>query len=410
VYGLVYTIEAQYMSWRLHNQFMLRHYVLCLFLAMPTVQKMLREHVVVNIPRTCAHRDSDLFNVLGVPCMSNRHDLCMGRNAVRACRCLMPPMRLKITYYTSTFHNDINTRIPSCNMVFTPINVFRQIGINCPQGNNCQLTSCIFSHPTPEQQHVNTDSEAEPAVKKRKITETKAETKSVIKERIPNSSPGTLERPVSPPAKKTNSVANGKSQAANTIKQESLNPRIVPDNPFDYGARVQCLKLLYGEMVKRHEELVQLVTGNQLLTDSHKNVLLSEQELITLALDEEEEIARTNSKTYKNAISGRITSLKKMGKSGPNAWVDYVKTTRLFKAKERPPPRPKKEEGKKIETGLTPVQEVEVAKQLVASPEQLKNVLPKFGYITVPPTEKEANEAAFNVEYSTSLNHEYQDQ
>ncbi len=102
----------------------------------------------------------------------------------------------------------------------------------------------------------------------------------------------------------------------------------------------------------------------------------SEQELITMALDEEQKAAVTNRSIYSNVIRNRIVAFMKMPQSG---WLEVVATWKGHRlgssaAKE---PRPRE----KAYSGLTPAEERTILPRLIANVEEL----PKLGYVMVPP-------------------------
>lgn len=125
-----------------------------------------------------------------------------------------------------------------------------------------------------------------------------------------------------------------------------------------------------------------------------KVLALSEQEVIKLALDEEEKAAREQPKVYANVIKNRIATYRKMK---AEAFVDVVKNS-FGKGAEKPA---EVKEAKPINTGLKPAEEVEVARRLVIA-DQSK--LANHGYVPVPPTDVEGLEAFKAVE--ASLNYE----
>ena len=144
-----------------------------------------------------------------------------------------------------------------------------------------------------------------------------------------------------------------------------------------------------------------------------KQVLRSPQELIWLALDEEERVATDNPSIYNNIIKNRIMAYKKMRMP---EWVaervlEYEKRTEKpvsetaikgtnasnpnEEAKAKPAVRSSKELGpqlgppKVIQTGLTPAQEVEILRKI----ETPITNLAKYGYVPVIPAEADIAKA-----------------
>ncbi|KAK3064547.1 RNA exonuclease 3, partial [Teratosphaeriaceae sp. CCFEE 6253] len=127
-----------------------------------------------------------------------------------------------------------------------------------------------------------------------------------------------------------------------------------------------------------------------------KALLLSENELISLALDEEEKLASTSGDVYANVVKNRIAAYRKMK---PEDWITHIKTTPLLAAKQTSAPRPppKLDPLKPIDTGLTPAQELAVLHHLVVKDQ---SALAKHGYIPYPPTPEAAAAAAAATEAS----------
>ena len=333
-------------------------------------------------------------------------------------------------------------------MVFSTTNLFK--GIPCPEGGSCALTNCIYGHdlplPTkpsppprtsaatdgPEKQTEQTTDTVKHPVKKRRITYELPSDRPLNKadlihqqlaaERKPKGSPPpspdaasklksvsdtvkplpSLHKPVSPPlnGKATSPPATGKISRVNdnnnnkdnskAIHQpqpttcESLNPRLIPNDPAGHARRSLYLKHLHGEMARLNDQVSQ-AKGLKFKKALH----LTDLELIKLALNEEERMAREQSSLYGNVIKQRIALLKKWPLDD---WVKYVKDTYQI---GEPAVRAKNEE-KPIETGLKLSEEVLILPHLVADQKQLT----AFGYIPTPPTPEQAAEAAAAVEAS----------
>lgn len=358
-------------------------------------------------------------------------------------------------------------------MVFSTTNLFK--GIQCPEGERCKLTNCIYGHemrpqaaeapipthaektapkgtPSANGSHMpaqsSHDQQGEPSLKRRRVIyESLAEKPLSRAEKIkadleasrsakdaphatqkpshlkPAASgtkmahpPASLSKPVSPPpvgglkpaSKQTtqmNATANGKSKIPKPsstevkptalMKKESLNPRLLTNAPESHAKRTIFLQHIHKDMVRLNNELKSSTQPIHDLTPEKLKILaLSDQEVIKLALDEEEKAAREQPKVYANVIKNRISAFRKMK---ADAFVDVVKSSfnkEAAKPKESP-------QGRTINTGLTPDQEVKVAQHLVVLDQ---NRLSPYGYIPVPPTAGEAEEAAKAVE--SSMNYE----
>jgi RNA exonuclease 1 len=333
-------------------------------------------------------------------------------------------------------------------MVFTTTNLFK--GIACPEGNNCKLTNCIYTHPvalvTTAPRAATSSNEAhatEPASKRRRVTyesladkppsraeKIKADLEAIksgkgVPHGMPPSAlpkttssetgrghlPTSLSKPVSPPfagglkptPKQTNTmtaptnVKSGSTEPKKSapVKQESLNPRMLPNAPESHAKRTIFIQHLHKDMVRLNNELKSSTEPIQdFPPEKLKVIALSDQEVIKLALDEEEKAARDQPKVYANVIKNRISAYRKMK---VEAFIEIVKAS-FTKDVAKPPA---KKQGKTISTGLTPAEEVKVAQRLTV-PDQSK--LAAHGYVPVPPTEAEAQEAARAV--ASSMNYE----
>ena len=309
--------------------------------------------------------------------------------------------------------------------MFTSIGLFQNI--QCPEGLQCQLPSCLFLHHTPSDAVRSTASTigihlggAEPPgpeprpQKRRRIdagndlvdvpaastsgSSRTAHASCMINEppQLPKPStskhaasemlPPSVRKDVSPPPLRKHLTSGGKDStdtktSISTIKVgastkaklvESLNPRMLKKSPAAYNVRLKLLVLLYEQIVRLNEEVVAC-------NDPSKDALqLSQQELITEALDEEHCAARDNPIVYANVLKLRIVSLKKMKLSD---W----KNERLKQiAKDFPEAAPPEVSALPItiSSGLLAIEEISLLPKLVASQEGLS----KYGYVVSPPS------------------------
>lgn len=214
--------------------------------------------------------------------------------------------------------------------------------------------------------------------------------------------PQTLSKPITPSSanRTTTSTAatatgtaagsanrNGQSTAAQATakpeKVESLNPRLVANDPVGHAKRQLFLKYLHAELVR----LNQLVSDTTSL-DSKDKWKLTPQQIISKALDLEEQLIRDSGAVYGNVIKQRIAAYKKMSME---AWVAELAITI---AKDEPPPA--HEPAKPIDTGLAPGEEVLILLRLVAD----QTPLAAHGYTISPPTAEQIEEAKLAVEAS----------
>lgn len=162
--------------------------------------------------------------------------------------------------------------------------------------------------------------------------------------------------------------------AAATI---ALNPRMVARAPAAHGTRLQYLQLLQTETTR---------------LSGYPKGEAAAQNIIKRCLDLEEEIATTKREVYRSAISNLCMRYKK---STPE---DYKKELAAEIAKSAPPLTPTTPVTRRadldntkppIDTGLPKAVEVSRLRDLVASPDILK----QHGYIITPPTPSEIEQA-----------------
>ena len=178
-------------------------------------------------------------------------------------------------------------------------------------------------------------------------------------------------RPVSPPPIPALEKAARKPDAP-----VALMPRKLIKDPSTFTKRLTLLKALHSYMKPLNDKIAKAVKSEI------KALHLSPNELNKLAVDEEETIARNNPAVYENVLKQRLVRLKGMT---PEEWV---KGRIAALAKERGDP-PKKAPPKKVDTGLTPKEEICVLSNLACS----QDGLDRHGYVTKLPTQAELDEA-----------------
>ena len=320
--------------------------------------------------------------------------------------------------------------------MFSSVGLFQQV--QCPKGLQCQLPSCFFLHHTqndatrsttstieihlgniecsvPERPHKRqrTDDGHDPAHVVAALVSRSSSNASCVTDDPPQlPKPSTskhtasetllpsVRKDVSPPPLRKHLTPDGKDSAgtkpfipsakvaASTKAKlvESLNPRMLKKSPAAHSVRLKLLMLLYEQTVRLNKEVIAC-------DDPSKDALeLSQQELITEALDEEYRAARDNPIVYANVLKLRIVSLKKMKLA---EW----KQERLKQiAKDFPEAAPPKASTLPvtIATGLLPIEEISLLPKLVASQEGVS----KYGYVVTPPSELEVEQARKGVEAS----------
>ena len=157
--------------------------------------------------------------------------------------------------------------------------------------------------------------------------------------------------------------------------------------PATHGSRTAILQKLHSAMTALNEKLRK---------DKHSSnrcFVLTPDELITMALDEEEKFARDSPSVYSNVIKLRIVKVTKMG---IDEWTKevmshlnarYYKINPIQKPQAIPMP---------INTGLTPAEEIAVVSQLVTPLAGLE----LHGYVTKPPTNADIEIAKRGVDES----------
>ncbi|KLU83855.1 RNA exonuclease 3 [Magnaporthiopsis poae ATCC 64411] len=167
-------------------------------------------------------------------------------------------------------------------------------------------------------------------------------------------------------------------------KPETLNPRPLKSNPARFEVRYRLIKMLHDEYSRLNKELQKLAKD-----DDSKKLILSDQEIIWMALDEEESAAARES-VYSSVLKSRIMSCKKLS---VEKWREERR--QAIKAAEAALSGGDKGPASSsqpvvIETGLTAVQEVVLATTKLLTP---IGDLAKFGYVPTVPSEEDVAKA-----------------
>ena len=176
------------------------------------------------------------------------------------------------------------------------------------------------------------------------------------------------------------------SKARKETKEESLNPRMLQNPPASHAVRLKLVTMLHEHMVRLNNEI-----KNSL--DNSKSALeLSEQEMITEVLEDEEKVAKENPSVYSNILKLRMVALKKMNLE---EWKkERLKQIAKYYPDEVPASVPKPSIA--IETGLSHAEEIAMLPRLFAEQEGLA----RFGYVPVAPSDAEVTIACKGVEAS----------
>ncbi|GAB7357725.1 hypothetical protein MBLNU459_g0386t1 [Dothideomycetes sp. NU459] len=321
--------------------------------------------------------------------------------------------------------------------MFSTTGLFK--GISCPEGEKCLIINCMFGHELRPQQPVtqaaaaDTNAEAytpsdasdDRAPKRRKLGTVTEQTTSAIHDfqsalrsntssyKGPSCVSGTqtkasrdaagsdvsrqirsLDRAVTPPklqsALKSGHVSQKKPAPSKPAKKETLNPRMIPNDPAGHAKRTLFLQYMHEQMKRLNLEIVK---GDH---PDKGGLALGEDELVKAALDEEETIARENPKVYANIIKNRIGTYKKMKAED---WITHVKT-KFAKAAGKDEKDATSDSPQVLDTGLP------LEKEHLLLPEMITDQtnLAKHGYVTSPPSSADIADAEAAV--AASLNYE----
>lgn len=207
--------------------------------------------------------------------------------------------------------------------------------------------------------------------------------------------PTSVKRPVSPPNIKSKPQGSLQPQSTATkppiaLKKESLNPRALGPGPAQHRSRINFLKALHQQILAKNEQVVK--SGPKL-----KLLRLAEQEMITLALDEEEKLARSyDAGIYQNMVRQRAHAIKSMDLK---QWESFVPehVARLQRLRQNSAPETTHALGER-QTGMKVEEELAVLRQL----QQPLGPLQQYGYVTENPDERAAVAAKEAVEASAN--------
>ena len=312
--------------------------------------------------------------------------------------------------------------------------------VPCPEGAQCTLVNCIFAHsdkgtvpptipfadtPQPSYPKSSPPSDNQPLLKrKRRETDNEDKTQTDTISGSLDVSPGrpkaqklnngqkevregarpikSLVKQVSPPptnnaqipSKNNGSVgslpSNNKSASKapesshlrpRQVKKESLNPRLLSKPPASHTTRMAILS-------KLHETMMQL---NDLVRKAgdKKALILSKDEVVCMALDEEEKVAKESPSVYSNIVKQRIVKLKKMS---AKEWSEEV--MKFFWPNGIPTPEQTKAPESTVTTGLAPEEEITLLSKLISPIKGLQ----ELGVVTTPPTPEEIQTARAGAE------------
>lgn len=291
--------------------------------------------------------------------------------------------------------------------------------IPCPAGNKCNAFKCVFGHekeqkrlespapaPAPaidsvEARSLPSSIQEEPPRKRVKVDAKPSidekftgdsdngvlSSKSNKHQQSPARLPQTATKPISPPPSRrptskpslTSSPSPSPAQPSTSVtattkppsatKPEILNPRLVKSSPTSHEIRYRLLKLIHAEYARLNAEFKKDASDDEL------KLVFTNQELIKKALDEEHKTALEKGPVYSSVMKHKIMHYKRMG------LADW----KAEREKEAPSGNKKAREAldgpKKIHTGLTTAEEVEVLRRLITPIDGLS----KHGYVSTVP-------------------------
>ena len=314
--------------------------------------------------------------------------------------------------------------------------------ITCPYHNECMLPDCIFAHPedgggedediapasvsTPHEQGIVGLETSEHVVEPKSDKSSDSTLRSPSKTKDRNGNPRRLltDQDISPPplrrkalngssipVKSSAPYENGmkrqnpndattpsatrttpKAPTGAAPKKEALNPRHLPAGaPAKFEIRFRLVTMLHEHLTRLNSELAKDAN------DEEEKLVLSDQELITMTLDMEENAALYQTSIYSNVVKNHILMYKKMlvGQWKDEREADLQKVKAAEAAllsnksivKSTEPPKP-------IETGLTTDEELQVLPRLYTPISGLS----KHGYVNSIPTDKDIETAQQGIE------------
>jgi len=142
---------------------------------------------------------------------------------------------------------------------------------------------------------------------------------------------------------------------------------------------------MHGELVRLNTEIKKDASKEEL------RIVLSDQELITRALDEEQKAAVEKPAVYPNVMKNKIMQYKRMGAA---QWKS--EREKEVRGAQQKPDGGSQSDGppKKIETGLPHAKEVELLRRIITPIQNLSN----HGYVPAVPKEEAIEEARKGVE------------
>lgn len=175
-----------------------------------------------------------------------------------------------------------------------------------------------------------------------------------------------------------------------SAEKETLNPRMLKTSPASHDMRYRLLKALHDQLLRLNTELAKDASTEE------EAMVLSDQDLIILALDEEEKAATDKPTIYTNIAKNKILQYKRMSVADwkNERTAELARTQALEKLKDGVPAVVSTEPPRPIETGLSTDEELSLLPRLYTP----ISGLTKHGYITTVPTREDIAQATRGVE------------
>lgn len=178
-------------------------------------------------------------------------------------------------------------------------------------------------------------------------------------------------------SKRPGPSATGTYRTVPTQKSETLNPRLLRQAPVSHDIRLKLLKLLHAEYAR-----LNLILKKDASRDETK-LVLSDQELIKRALDEEQKIAVGKSAVYSSVMKHRVMHYRRLGAA------DWKKEREKEMPSGGKPTRETADGPKKLQTDLAPAEEVKLLQQFITPIDSLS----EHGYVSAVPSEESVKKA-----------------
>ncbi|KAJ0291052.1 hypothetical protein CBS470a_003591 [Colletotrichum nupharicola] len=265
--------------------------------------------------------------------------------------------------------------------------------IPCPAGDKCTAFQCLFQHKEDRDKMAATSA---PALKKSGTSaQTSTDASTNATQDGPRKRPKVAQDVSGPavsartptPVKTASKQDTTAPRPDDTLKPEALNPRLLKGikAPAEFKTRFRLAQLLHQEYTRLNNELKKTAKD-----DDEKHLVLTDQDLIWRTLDEEENTAIEKNAIYGNVLKNKIMQYKKMT-------LLQWKEERVVQRRQQSPKGPHKKllaSPKKVVTGLTPAQEVQLVRHLITPIDGLAN----HGYVSSIPSEADVEKARQGLE------------